>query len=109
MVPVNRLLIVAVVSLTLLLGCDVDSTLHLAGNVNSIGAEVYIDSVYIDSMKKINNGAHLTVRIKPGTHHLKVKSKDGRKFNKNFSIKGENYIGVHFADEDSANLNSNKN
>lgn len=90
----------------ILWGCQFKSTLYLTGNHETIGAEVYIDNNFVGKMKGDNKGSLLIVKIEAGNHNLKVVGKNGRKFMRNFYIKGENYIFVEFVETDTTSVNN---
>lgn len=78
-------------------GCNM-SKLYITGDEEAIGAEVTIDGKKMGIMEEgPKSGALLILKIPSGEHDILIISKDGKKLKTSFTIKGENYLGVDFA------------
>ena len=95
---INVLLcLILVLGTSIFSGC-IMSKLYITGAEEAIGAKVIIDGKEMGIMKKGPKfGAILILNISSGEHDIVIISKDGKKITKNFTIKGENYLGVDFA------------
>ncbi len=104
----------------LLSGCG-KSTLDIAGDSQSVGAEIFIDGQKVgvmeklvvvglksknpDEDKKLNQRfgikpgevrAHAFVEVPSGEYEIAFVSVEGKQLKKRFKIRGENYLNVSF-------------
>lgn len=120
---VKRAPAATVLIMLILAGCGI-SVLHVSGDAQSVGAEIFIDGKPVGVMEKVvyegskstnpvvvgrerrvlqklgvapgDVRAGATIRISAGDHELLLRRADGKQLAKRFTIQGENYLIVSF-------------